>query len=311
MARPSISIPDRYLVLAVDDEADVHAVTKLTLKGINVADRKIEILTATSGKEAVEIMRQNPNVAVILLDVVMETDSAGLDACRAIREQLDNPFVRILLRTGQPGQAPERQTIESYDIDGYLPKAELTSTRLFSAVRTAIKAWLELVELDRHRRQLATVHDCVVSLHSYDDLDVTLSRILAAAVEICPTALAALLLETFQDGNPRRYLTHLSSNSDEVAAQAAVDDVVARIAANTDLQSMREAAMIEGGFLVPIVLHRELGYGWIYLETSEPDELVRKALPLLAAHGANALYSTVAQAILKDREGPLFDSMPI
>lgn len=310
MATLPISIPEQYPILVVDDEADVHAVTKLSLKGLRVADRPIELLTATSGAEAVDALRRNPSVAVILLDVVMETDSAGLDACRAIREELGNRFVRILLRTGQPGQAPERQTIEDYDIDGYLPKAELTSTRLFSAVRTAIKAWRELVDLERHRRYLATVHDCVVGLRSYDDLEVTLSRILAAAVEICPAPLAVLLLETFHEGNPRRYLTHLSEHADQ-AAEAAVEQVVARISATNEVPSLREARVVEGGYLAPIVLHRELGYGWIFLQTSEPDELAGQVLPLLAAHGANALYSAVAQALLSARDGPLFDEMTI
>ena len=110
MAPPIIhQLPEEYRVLVVDDEPDIHAVTKLSVRGLTYADREVELLSATSGAEAVETMRANPDVAVILLDVVMETDSAGLDACRAIRDELDNHLVRIVLRTGQPGQAPERR----------------------------------------------------------------------------------------------------------------------------------------------------------------------------------------------------------
>src|SRR5262249_27222804 len=136
---------DNPRLLIADDEPDMHAVTKLSLKGLRRGGKRVEFLSATSGREAVEILRRDPDVAVMLVDVVMETDSAGLDACRAIRGELGNRFVRILLRTGQPGVAPERQTIDEYDIDGYLPKAELSSGRLYTAVRTALKAHGELM----------------------------------------------------------------------------------------------------------------------------------------------------------------------
>src|SRR5438552_2082364 len=125
-----ISLPDKHRILIVDDEPDMHAITRLSLKGVRHGSRGIELGSAVSGREAVEFLREHPYTAVVLLDVVMETETAGLDACRAIREELGNHFVRILLRTGQPGVAPERKTIEEYDIDGYLPKAELSSNRL-------------------------------------------------------------------------------------------------------------------------------------------------------------------------------------
>src|SRR5205085_8841219 len=121
---------------------------------------------------------------------------AGLEACKAIREQLGNRFVRILLRTGQPGVAPERKTIEDYDIDGYLPKAELSSNRLWASVRTALKAFHELVELERSRQTLSFLHRSVASLHAFEPLDVCLQRFLATAMAIVPTPLAVLKLET-------------------------------------------------------------------------------------------------------------------
>jgi len=141
------ALPDKVEVLIADDEPDVHALTQLALKGMQYRSKPVVFRSATTGKETVQMLRSDPMIAVILLDVVMETDSAGLDACRAIRDELGNRFVRILLRTGQPGQAPERQTIDEYDLDGYLPKAELTATRLYSSVHAALKSWAELVEL--------------------------------------------------------------------------------------------------------------------------------------------------------------------
>ncbi|MEM7351551.1 MAG: AAA family ATPase [Acidobacteriota bacterium] len=140
--------PARHRILIVDDEEDVHAITRLSLRGLRYRERRLEFLSATTGREAVEVMRRQPGIAVLLLDVVMESEHAGLEACRIIRNELANPFVRILLRTGQPGAAPEKKVIETYDIDGYLAKGELTSMRLYTAVRTSLKAHGELMDLE-------------------------------------------------------------------------------------------------------------------------------------------------------------------
>jgi CheY-like chemotaxis protein len=304
----SLSSLEKHHILVVDDEPDIHKLTKMSLRQLQYRGRKVKFSFASSGKQAVEIMRSNPEIAVILLDVVMETNSAGLDACQAIREELGNKFVRILLRTGQPGTAPEKQTIDEYDIDGYLLKTELSTTRLYSSVRTALKAWGELVELERHRELLSALHDGVISLHSFDTLENILERILETTVTICSTPLAVLQLETFEeDGNPRKVFLHLSTETDVAKAEAAAHEVATRIARDP----AHEAGPIEGGYLVPLVLHRELGYGWIYLEGANLDEFASHALPLLAAHAANALYSSVAQTMLADRENPIYDTMII
>lgn len=305
-----MTLPMRHRILIADDEPDVAAVTRLSLRGLNYGGRPVEFATASTGQEAIEQMRARPDTAILLLDVVMENATAGLDACRAIREELGNRFVRILLRTGQPGMAPERKTIEEYDIDGYLPKAELSTNRLYAAVRTALKAFEELVELERHRRVFAFLHESVISLRAFEPLEVTLQRILATTLAIVPSPLAVLDLVTFQDqATPRRCLLHLAPSKDPVGAKEAAAAVAARVAAEPTAAALRAAGPFAGGFLVPLILHRELGYGWIYLEGVAPDDLTAQALQVLAAHASNALYSSVAQAILAAREGSFFDSL--
>ena len=121
---PAIVVPARRKVLIADDEPDIHAITRLSLRDLVHGEEPVEFISAKSGRETVERLREQPDIGVVLLDVVMEDEHAGLEAIGAIREQLGNRLVRILLRTGQPGAAPERETIERYDIDGYLPKGE-------------------------------------------------------------------------------------------------------------------------------------------------------------------------------------------
>ena len=302
----------KHRILVVDDEEDIHQITKISLKGLRYQGKRLEFLFATSGKEAVQVMRDEPNIGVVLLDVVMESNSAGLDACRAIREELGNRFVRILLRTGQPGAAPEKNVIQEYDIDGYLPKAELTSVRLFTAVRTSLKAYCELMELERYRRNLTSIHDCVINLMSYEPIESTLERILNTVIEICPCPLAAFHLETFdEEGNSQQYFLYRSSNEDAVQGQADAEHIRSHIAANMRTLNLEESQALDEGFFVPMKMDHELGYGWIYVEEAKPDEIVRQSLPMLASHGANALYATVTQSIMSNREGDIFDQMQI
>lgn len=300
----------RHKILVVDDEPDIVAVTKLSLKGLSYQDKKVVLLSASTGAEAIEIMKSEPDIAVVLLDVVMESDSAGLEACRKIRE--DDELVRILLRTGQPGSAPEKQTIEQYDIDGYLPKAEMTGTRLFTAVRTAIKAYGELVQLERHRASLAAVHDLALSLRANEPLDRALERILAAATTVCPTALAVLHMETFDaGGDTNSYTLHLSNGGDEVDGQVAADQLRATALASTEARTASGPIALGDGVFVPLVVPRELGHGWVHLGRCSADDLAEKALTLLAAHAANALYANVALHNLEAREGDVFEAMAI
>lgn len=143
-----------WKVLIVDDEEEVHAVTKMVLSDVSFDNRDIVCLSAHSAGEGYRLLNENPDIAVVLLDVVMETNQAGLDLVRRIREDLNNPLVRIVLRTGQPGQAPEREVITRYDINDYKHKTELTAQRLFTTVITALRSYDSLRAIDRSKRGL-------------------------------------------------------------------------------------------------------------------------------------------------------------
>jgi CheY-like chemotaxis protein len=307
-----ITLPTKHRVLIVDDEPDIHSITTLSLRGIAYAGHPVEFYSARSGREAIQAMREHPDTSVILLDVVMETPSAGLDACRAIREELGNRFVRILLRTGQPGAAPERKAIDELDIDGYLPKAELTTNRLYAAVRTALKAYEELISLERHRQISAFLHDSVVQLRAFGPLETTLQRILETAVAIVPSSLAVLDLHTIEeDGQQRRTFLHIATDADPIRAQQAAEAVAARVATDASTGGPREAGSFDDSLLVPLVLHRDLGFGWIYLQGATTDQPQTDALCLLAEHAANALYASVASSLLAAREAPFYATVTV
>ena len=125
---PTFHLPatsDKWKVLIADDEEEVHTVTRFALMDYTYKGKKLQFLNAYTGKEAVNILRENPDIALILLDVVMEHHHAGLETVQTIRNDIQNHFVRIILRTGQPGQAPEDEVIVKYDINDYKNKSLL------------------------------------------------------------------------------------------------------------------------------------------------------------------------------------------
>lgn len=130
-----------WLVLVVDDEPAVHELTRLLLARLEFEGSTLDLRHAATAAEARSFLSDHPQTALVILDVVMETDDAGLTLCRYIRETLGNREVQIVLRTGQPGQAPERSVVRDYDINGYYLKTELTAQKLQSMVICALRAW--------------------------------------------------------------------------------------------------------------------------------------------------------------------------
>lgn len=143
-----------WKVLLVDDEADVHAALRLALQDAVVEGRRLQLLDALSAREAIQILAGQTDIALVLLDVVMESQQAGLDLVRHIRQNLGNHDIQIVLVTGQPGYAPEREVIRDYEIDGYRLKSELTADKIFVSVYSSIRTHRALRELKALQDQL-------------------------------------------------------------------------------------------------------------------------------------------------------------
>lgn len=146
-----------WKIIIADDEPDVHNITRMVLADYSFEGSCLDFLSAYSGAEARKLLEENPDTAIILLDVVMETDDSGLTLARQIRTELKNDFVRIVLRTGQPGKAPEREVIAKYDINDYKEKTELTAQKLFTTVTAALRAYRDLRIIEKNRRGLEQI----------------------------------------------------------------------------------------------------------------------------------------------------------
>lgn len=166
-----------WKLLVVDDEEDIHTVTHLTLDDFTFEGKPVEILDAYSADEAYGMIAEHPDIAITLLDVVMETNTAGLELVHRIRRELENHFIRIILRTGQPGYAPEREVVLNYDINDYKSKTELTSDKIFTLVTSGLRAYRSLLSLESYRRDLQKKVDAaVLSIREKDHIIIRQSR---------------------------------------------------------------------------------------------------------------------------------------
>ncbi len=160
---PQNKIPAHWNLLVVDDDKSVHEVTQLVLRNITVLDRKIEIHVAYSAKQARELLVSNTTFAFALIDVVMETDTAGLSLVKWIREIRKDSNIRLVLRTGQPGEAPEQDIISRYDIHDYKEKTELTAKKLFTLCYSCLRTYNDIIkakemqEILRHNERMDAI----------------------------------------------------------------------------------------------------------------------------------------------------------
>nr|WP_315250128.1 PAS domain-containing protein [uncultured Duganella sp.] len=163
------SAPPPWRVLIVDDDVDVHVVTKFSLSNACFQGRRLSFMHAYSGEEALNVLRNTPDIALVLLDVIMETSDAGLHVARQIRDTLHNHLVRIVLRTGQPGQALEHSIILDYDINDFWCKTDLTTRKLFTTVISSLRAYAGLEEAHQHTLALKAELDAARRLLSAVD----------------------------------------------------------------------------------------------------------------------------------------------
>ncbi|MFZ3286943.1 MAG: EAL domain-containing protein [Telluria sp.] len=177
-------VRDVWRVMIVDDDEDVHSTTTFALGNLDMQHRPLEFVHAYSAGQAREMLEHETDIAVILLDVVMEQEDAGLHLVRHIRETLRMADVRIILRTGQPGYAPEIDAIRDYDINDYKTKSELTRIKLFTTVTAAIRSYQQIRSINTSRRGLGKIVRASTELMALHGVQNFAAGVLAQAADI-------------------------------------------------------------------------------------------------------------------------------
>ncbi len=149
--KPGVKTQEKeaWKIMVIDDEKSVHDITILSLKEFTFDDRGVEFINAYSAKEAKSCLKKHPDTAMMLVDVVMEEEDSGLRFVHYVREILKNDLVQVIIRTGQPGFAPEDQVISSYRINSYFSKTDITAQKLVSLVTTSLRTYQLSQDLSR------------------------------------------------------------------------------------------------------------------------------------------------------------------
>jgi response regulator RpfG family c-di-GMP phosphodiesterase len=295
---PSGSGPDlvatprhTWKMLVVDDEPDMRTLTRMNLKGFNFAERDLEIIDACSAAEARDKLAAHPDIAVALIDVVMETDDAGLRLVEYIRKDLQNTMVRLIIRTGQPGLAPERYVIDHFDIDDYKDKTELTATHLYTAVRSAIKSYRDLRSIDLNRVGLQHVLMAAPDIYRISDrsLNQFFQGVLTQIIGLCNLSNSSFIstiegvIATFDETE----VTIQASSSKLESHDRFVhirEQCTQAVLTGQIPQSLRKDA-----FIVPLLVNHK-PTGFIYIEpTHDLDGQDRALINMMAQQCSSAL----------------------
>jgi response regulator RpfG family c-di-GMP phosphodiesterase len=285
-----------WKILVVDDEPDVHMLTRLNLREFSFANRPLEILSANSAAEAKQVLAAHDDIAVALVDVVMETDDAGLLLVSYLRNELKNNMIRVIIRTGQPGVAPERFVIDNFDIDDYKDKTELTVQKLYTAVRSALKSYRDLKSIELNRVGLENILAATPDLFRMqsETLEEFFRGVLTQIIALCNLGSSGLI--TTVDG----FVTTFEEN--EIRVQAGTGelaqarnnarfDAVLSMCSEVVLKHVAPPQLRQESVVVPLVAN-EQPLGFIYLESEYPiSELDRKLIMIFANQCAAALQN--------------------
>ena len=284
-----------WKVLVVDDEPDVRLLTSLNLRGFTFAGRPLELIEACTSEEAKQRLAEHPDCALALIDVVMETDDAGLRLVEYIRKDLKNLMIRLVIRTGQPGVAPERYVIDNYDIDDYKDKTELTVQRLYTTVRNSIKGFRDLQTIELNRYGLSLILDVTPELYNLhrDKLEDYFQGVLMQLIGICKLGHSGLissidgLVATLEGENIRVQAGagEFDTSPEATNRRQEIVDMCTQVVLN---QGMPEG-LRNGALVVPLQVSSQI-LGFVYLETGQDiSEGDRELIQIMANQCAAAL----------------------
>ncbi|MBF0273810.1 MAG: DUF3369 domain-containing protein [Nitrospinae bacterium] len=295
-----------WKIILVDDEKEIHEVTTLALNNFNYHDRELEFFSAYSGSQAKELMKEHPDAAVILLDVVMEHDDSGLEVVKFIREVLKNDMVRIVLRTGQPGKAPERQVFINFDINDYKTKNELTSERLFTSILSSLRSYKDITTIEKSKKGLRQIVEKSQSIFQNQSLEELLQESLNQFVEIVgmsedkeSTDVNCMFFLNSLQGKPELFFgggsfVNLGKEWKDSLGESALSDL-------DTLSKSQEHIFTDTYILLKIYVEGKVS-GGIYLEVCNNDEHRRDLLELFSQQVTAAIENYLLQESLQQAD---------
>lgn len=212
---------DHWHVLIVDDDKEIHTVTQLALSGVSILGKTLSFGHAYSGKDSVNYLRENPDVAIILMDVVMEDDNAGLEAVKEIRDVLHQHDTRIILRTGQPGYAPEEQVVQDYDINDYKTKTELTRSKLVTTIIAALRSYKQLCQIKQNHIYLKQIVEASADIQKQQQAGKFVQLVVSQFAQLLQTPMqGVLVIQTLEQTENQTYVVGATDEFESLNEQS-------------------------------------------------------------------------------------------
>lgn len=312
IARPRVA---PWKLLVVDDEPDVRQLTALNLRGFEFAGRPLTLIDASSAAEARQALRDQPDIALALIDVVMETDDAGLKLVAFIRQELGNSMVRLVIRTGQPGMAPERFVIDNFDIDDYKDKTELTTQKLYSTVRSALKGYRDLQTIELNRIGLRRILDVTPELYNLErgQLEDYFRGLLLQIIGFCKLGNSAMIstidsmMATLEQG--RVSIRAGTGDLDDLPGNEARRREIVDLCSQAMLTREAPKRLRSGALIMPLRVRGET-FGFVYLESDECLSTVdTELIEIMANQCAAAMNNFFLHRRLEESYGHAIDML--
>jgi len=136
-----------WKVLISDDDEGIHQITNLILSKEKFDDISIELINKYSAKETIEYLKTHDDIAVIILDMIMEKDDSGISVINEIRDTIKNKHIRIVIRTGQASDKSIYKLINDYEINDYKEKNNLRAMDLKTTLTFALRGYKDIKEI--------------------------------------------------------------------------------------------------------------------------------------------------------------------
>ena len=264
-----------WKIIIVDDEPEIHTLTRLALNNFEFAKRPLQLFEALSAQEAKQILVTETNIAVALIDIVMESEDSGLKLINFIRKELNNRLTRLIVRTGQQEAALAQEIIEHYDIDDYKDKTELTIHKLYTTIRSALKSYHDLSILDANRKALKKILDVAPELYHPQSIHQFFSGVLEQIIGLCnlgehsliSTVSHGLLITTMgnQDFTIQSRTGRFAQSANPANSEA---QTISKICLDYLYGNNPQSSLPSNAVLIPLEGHNQL-IGFVYLENAQ------------------------------------------
>lgn len=156
---------DNWKVLIVDENDFTHVDIKENINNLKFENKYINFYDAYTVGEAISILREENDMALVLINVDIETKDYGLKLVKHIRETLNLIDIRILLMIEDKDDSFKEDTILDYDINGCGEKSSFIYKKVKTEIVSALRCYRDIKKIKDNRDAMKKVVSSITDLH--------------------------------------------------------------------------------------------------------------------------------------------------